>query len=314
MASTVRHDRHLLLTVFTRVAEEGSFVGAARALGLSPASVSSHVRALETRLRTRLFDRTTRSVSLTPQGDTYYRHVREILDSVNAADHMFTPHRQAPVGTLRVAAPALLGSLILIPGLPALLRAWPDLRVELTLTAEHQDILGGKLDVCLQWTMAPEPGLVYRPLGLCPVRTVASPSYLRRRGVPKTPDDLHKHDLIGVRAVPGAVLSTWRFQQAGRMVSRDYPCRFTADSGEAQIVAALAGGGIFQAMHYAVADLIGEGKLVPVLGAYDWSGPPLGAVHLPNRYLLPKVAVFLDFVKRQISGKIDPYRDDWDNR
>jgi DNA-binding transcriptional LysR family regulator len=117
-----------------------------------------------------------------------------------------------------------------------------------------------------------------------------------------------------VRSSPGVYLSSFRFEHDGRMFSRDFASRVTVDLGDGPALAALAGVGVGQSYHYAVAHLIDEGGLVPILDDWSWSGPPLGAVHLPNRFLSPKVQVFLDFVKESLGGKVSPYRADWDNR
>jgi len=307
-------DRFLTLTIFTNVVEKGSFARAAAALDLSPATVTEHVQALEARLNTKLLHRTTRRLSLTPEGATYVEHCRHILARLEEADETLAAHRTSPRGTLRVMTPPMLATLVLIPRMPKFLERYPDLRVEFTLSGQAPDFVAQNLDLSLQVTMQPDPGVVFRPLGLCAVRTVATPTYLKRRGVPRTPDDLAKHDIIGVRAAPGVLLSSLRFQHNGRMFTREANSRLVADSGEAQRAAALAHGGIMQGVQYAVADLLESGKLVRVLPEWDWSGPPLGAVHLPNRFLGRKVEVFLDFAREQLAGKISPYRTDWDNR
>jgi LysR family transcriptional regulator for bpeEF and oprC len=307
-------DRFLTLTIFTTVVEKGSFVRAAAALDLSPATVTEHVQALEKRLKTKLLHRTTRRLALTEEGAAYVEQCRHILARMEEADEMLAAHRTSPKGTLRVMTPPLLGTLILIPKMPKFLERYPDLRVEFTLSGQSPDFVAQNLDLSLQVTMQPDPGVVFRPLGLCAVRTVATPTYLKRRGVPRTPDDLARHDVIGVRAAPGVLLSSLRFQHNGRMFTREANSRLVADSGDAQRAAGLAHGGIFQGVHYAVADLLESGKLVRVLAEWDWSGPPLGAAHLPNRFLGRKVDVFLEFAREHLAGKISPYRADWDNR
>jgi DNA-binding transcriptional LysR family regulator len=176
------------------------------------------------------------------------------------------------------------------------------------------DLVQQNLDLAILINPDPSPGVIFRPIGLCAVRTFASPAYLRKHGRPKHPDDLAKHSVIGVRTSPGVYLSSFRFQQDGRMISRTFPSRVTVDLGDGPALAALAGVGIGQSYNYAVAHHLEEGKLVPVLDDWSWSGPPLGAVHLPNRFLSPKVQVFLDFVKDSLGTKVSPYRADWDNR
>lgn len=307
-------DRFLTLTVFAKVVERGSFASAADDLDLSPASVSGHVKALEARLKTRLLNRTTRRVAPTDEGAAYYAHCKQILQHLDEADGMLAAQRESPRGTLRVLMPPLLGTLIVIPAMPAFLQRYPDMRVEITLAVHTPDLVGEGLDLAICVTPRPDPGVVFRPLGLVAIRTLASPDYLARRGVPATPDDLAGHDLIGVRVSPGHLFSTWRFQQDGKPITRDFECRLVADSGDAQRAAAKAGGGICQGAHYAVQDMIESGELVPVLDDWSWTGPPIGAMHLPNRFLSPKVQVFTDCVRGLLEGRVTPYRVDWDNR
>jgi len=307
-------DRLLTLEVFASVVEKGSFVGAANALDLSPASVTEHVQALEKRLKTKLLNRTTRRVALTAEGAAYYEQCKQILARIEEADGMLAAQRSSPKGTVRVQGPQVLVSGILIPRITKFLQAYPELSVELSISAAMPDLIQQNLDLALLINPDPNPSVVFRPIGLCAVRTFASRAYLRKHGTPRTPDDLVRHQTIGVKPAPGVYLSTFRFQRAGRMISRDFPCRVTSDSGDGQAAAAIAGAGIGQAYNYAVAHLFEQGLLVPVLDDWSWTGPPLGAVHLPNRFLSPKVQVFLDFVKSSLGDKVTPYRSDWDNR
>jgi DNA-binding transcriptional LysR family regulator len=307
-------DRLLTLEVFTAVVDKGSFVGAARALDLSPASVTEHIQALEKRLKTKLLHRTTRRIALTDEGAAYFEHCKQVLARMEEADAMLTAHRLSPKGTLRAQGPQVLVNTILLPRLPAFLERYPDLSVEFSVSAAMPDLVQQNLDLAILINPDPSPGVIFRPIGLCRVRTFASRGYLRKRGTPKHPDDLAHHSVIGVRSSPGVYLSTFRFQQDGRMISRAFPSRVTVDLGDGPALAARAGVGIGQSYHYAVAHLIEEGMLVPILDDWSWSGPPLGAVHLPNRFLSPKVQVFLDFVKECLGDRVSPYRTDWDNR
>lgn len=304
-------DRFMALKVFTAVVDAGSFSGAGRALDMSTASVSEQVKALEKHLKTRLLTRTTRSMRLTDEGTAYYEHACQILARMEEADSMLAAQRVSPKGMLRVAMPQLLGTSIVLPAMPRFVAQYPDMRVEFTLTGQAPSFTAQNLDLALQITAAIEPGLVFRPLGLCRIVTVASPRYLAQRGVPRAPEDLDAHEIIGVRAVPGIPTSVLRFERDRKMVARSHNARVIADSGAAQVVVALADGGIMQGAYYTVADHLEKGELVRVLEDWDWSGPPLGAVHPPNRFLLPKVGVFLQFVEELLKGRISPYREDW---
>lgn len=307
-------DRLLTLEVFATVVDKGSFVAAARALDLSPASVTEHIQALEKRLKTKLLNRTTRRISLTDEGAAYFEHCKHVLARMEEADGMLAAQRLSPAGTLRMQGPQVLVNVILMQQLSSFLARYPELSVELAVSAAVPDLMRENLDLAVLINPDPAPGVVFRPIGLCPVRTFASPEYLRRHGAPKHPDELARHSVIGVRSSPGVYLSTFRFQQDGRMISRDFASRVTVDLGDGPSLAAAAGMGIAQSYHYAVAHLFEEGRLAPVLDDWTWSGPPIGAVHLPNRFLSPKVQVFLDFVKGALGDKVSPYRADWDNR
>jgi LysR family transcriptional regulator for bpeEF and oprC len=307
-------DRLFMLEVFTAVVEKGSFVGAARALEVSPASVTEHIQSLEKRLKTRLLHRTTRRIALTEEGAAYFEHCKQVLARMEEADAMLAAHRLSPKGTLRVQGPQVLVNTILLPRLPSFLERYPELAVELSISAATPDLLQQNLDLAILINPDPNPGVVFRPIGLCRVRTFASRAYLRKHGTPRHPDELAAHSVIAVRSSPGVYLSSFRFQKDGRMFSRNFPSRVVVDLGDGPALAALAGIGIAQSYHYAVAHLIDDGKLVPLLDDWSWSGPPLGAIHVPNRFLSPKVQVFLDFVKETLGAKVAPYRADWDNR
>lgn len=307
-------DRLLTLEVFTAVVDKGSFVAAARALDLSPASVTEHIQELEKRLKTKLLNRTTRRIALTEEGAAYFEHCKQVLARMEEADAMLAAQRSSPKGTLRVQGPQVLVNGILLPRLSKFLERYAELSVEFSISPAMPDLVQQSLDLAILINPDPSPGVIFRPIGLCAVRTFASPAYLRKHGKPKHPDDLAKHSVIGVRTSPGVYLSSFRFQHDGKMISRTFPSRVTVDLGDGPALAALAGVGIGQSYNYAVAHHLEEGRLVPVLDDWSWSGPPLGAVHLPNRFLSPKVQVFLDFVKESLGAKVSPYRADWDNR
>ena len=307
-------DRLLTLEVFTAVVDKGSFVAAARSLDLSPASVTEHIQELEKRLKTKLLNRTTRRIALTEEGAAYFEHCKQVLARMEEADAMLAAQRSSPKGTLRVQGPQVLVNAILLPRLSQFLERYAELSVEFSISAAMPDLVQQNLDLAILINPDPSPGVIFRPIGLCAVRTFASPAYLRKHGKPNHPDDLARHSVIGVRSSPGVYLSMFRFQQDGKMISRNFPTRVTVDLGDGPALAALAGVGIGQSYNYAVARHLEEGTLVAVLDDWSWSGPPLGAVHLPNRFLSPKVQVFLDFVKESLGAKVSPYRADWDNR
>ena len=305
-------DRLLTLEVFTAVVDKGSFVAAARALDLSPASVTEHIQELEKRLKTKLLNRTS-GASRSP------RKAQRTSSTVAGARAWKKPMRCSPRSAarpeaLRVQGPQVLVNGILLPRFSKFLERYAELSVEFSISPAMPDLVQQSLDLAILINPDPSPGVIF------PADRLVRGAHLRfarvstQHGKPKHPDDLSKHSVIGVRTSPGVYLSSFRFQHDGKMISRTFPSRVTVDLGDGPALAALAGVGIGQSYNYAVAHHLEEGRLVPVLDDWSWSGPPLGAVHLPNRFLSPKVQVFLDFVKESLGTKVSPYRADWDNR
>ena len=302
-------DRLLTLEVFTAVVDKGSFVAAARALDLSPASVTEHIQELEKRLKTKLLNRTARRIALTEEGAAYFEHW-QVLAHGSRCD----ARRAAQLAQgLRVQGPQVLVNGILLPRLSKFLERYAELSVEFSISPAMPDLVQQSLDLAILINPDPSPGVIFRPIGLCAVRTFASPAYLRKRQAEASRRSFEaQRDRRAHFA--GGLSPSFRFQHDGKMISRTFPSRVTVDLGDGPALAALAGVGIGQSYNYAVAHHLEEGRLVPVLDDWSWSGPPLGAVHLPNRFLSPKVQVFLDFVKESLGTKVSPYRADWDNR
>ena len=178
-------DRLLTLEVFTAVVDKGSFVAAARALDLSPASVTEHIQELEKRLKTKLLNRTTRRIALTEEGAAYFEHCKQVLARMEEADAMLAAQRSSPKGTLRVQGPQVLVNGILLPRLSRFLERYTELSVEFSISPAMPDLVQQNLDLAILINPDPSPGVIFRPIGLCAVRTFASPAYLRKHGKPK---------------------------------------------------------------------------------------------------------------------------------
>ncbi|MET4478098.1 LysR family transcriptional regulator [Bradyrhizobium sp. F1.13.3] len=257
--------------VVLRVAEAGSFAGAARELGVTPAAIARLVGRFEATHGARLFRRSTRALSLTPDGERFLAEVRgPALALAAAASRLGAPVGVA--GTVRVTAAASLAP-TLLHALASLLERYPALRVEFTLDDHFADLGGGRWDLAVQ--IAPriaDASLLARRLAPLPLVTLAAPAYLARHGTPLTPDDLAKHRLIGLRFPATGRLMPWLFRAPGgtRRLQPDFA--LTVDGSDALRAATVLGAGIGQA---GTAALLGSGGLVTVLGAY---APPPWAV------------------------------------
>ncbi|MCR0984852.1 LysR family transcriptional regulator [Roseomonas populi] len=260
--------------VILRVAEAGSFAGAARLLGVTPAAVARLVGRFEVGHGARLFRRTTRTLSLTPDGERFLAEIRgSALALAAAAGRLGAPLGVA--GTMRVTAAASLAP-PLLQALTPLLERHPALRVELALDDHFADLGGGRWDLAVR--IAPriaDAGLLARRLAPLPLVTLAAPAYLARHGVPGTPDELAQHRLIGLRLPATGRMMPWLFRGPGGTRRLQPEVALVVDSSDALRAAAVLGAGITQAGAEGTAALLASGSLVAVLGSH---APPPWAV------------------------------------
>ena len=260
--------------VVLRVAEAGSFAGAARSLGVTPAAVARLVGRFETAHGARLFRRSTRALSLTPDRERFLAEVRgPALALAAAASRLGAPVGVA--GTVRVTAAASLAP-TLLHALAPLLDCHPALRVELAFDDHFADLGGGRWDLAVR--IAPriaDASLLARRLAPLPLITLAAPAYLAKHGVPQTPDDLVEHRLIGVRFPATGRMMPWLFRASGgtRRLQPDFA--LVVDGSDGMRAAAALGAGIAQAGSEGTAQFLASGGLVMVLEAY---APPPWAV------------------------------------
>lgn len=294
--------------VFVRVVDAGSFVRASDQLETSNAAVTRQVAALEKHLGVRLLNRTTRKLSLTSSGEAFLGKAREILDDIAEAEGTFGGRHAALAGVLRVSAPLSFGIGHLSRLLPAFRGRHPNLRLDLDLSDRVTDLTAEGIDVALRIAREPSRNLVARPIA--PVRLVvcASPIYLKRRGTPRHPSELAKHETLSYSYLEAGDL--WSFRRPGEEpVQVQVHPAVHANNGDILRELALAGGGIVLQPSFIVGADLMRGTLVPLLE--EWKSPELMlyAVYLTQRQLSPKVRAFIDHVVESI-GK-EPYWENW---
>lgn len=280
------------MTVFVAVADLQGFAPAARKLGFSASAVTRMVAALEERLGARLLQRTTRSVMLTDVGARYLHRARQILADIEEAEGSAQAERARPSGRLVVSAPVGFGRLHVTPLISAYLQRYADVSGELRLTDRMVSLVEDGIDVAVRIGHLPNSRLVARQVGSMPRVVVASPDYLARRGQPKTPDDIVKHDTIQF----GVIASTpeWRFVQDGDDIRITHMPRFTTDVADAAIWHAEHGGGLTRVLAYQAADALAAGRLKRVLTEFEPPAVPIHIVYPTSRLLSAKVRVFID--------------------
>jgi DNA-binding transcriptional LysR family regulator len=284
------------MEVFARVVELGGFSAAARALHMTPSAVSKLIARLESRLGARLFNRSTRRLQLTPEGTTFHERAVRVLADIEAAEREAAAGA-VPRGLLRVNSSVPIGSLYLLPVIPAFLAQYPEIRLDLTLTDTVVDLLEQRADVAVRAGPLRDSRLVARKLGESRVHVVASPDYLARNGPLRTPADLIHHNVMAFnfdRQVQG-----WPFLDGAGGVTH-YPQigNMLVSDGDTMRKLAIEGLGLARHSRYHVDADLRAGRLVTVLEDYNPGDlEPVHAVYVGQGGHLPaRVRAFLDFL------------------
>lgn len=288
------------LRIFARVVELQSFSEVARRAGVTPATVSKHVSSLEAALHARLVNRTTRRLFITDAGQRLYEHCVRVLQELDEAESELAEIKGEPAGSLHVTAPLMLAMWHLSPRLPAFMKRYPKVTVDINASIEKVDLFQERIDVALRIADTVEPGLV--AFKLAPYRRTfcAAPAYLERHGTPQTPEALAEHNCLVSR---GAVLNaSWPVQRDGTLGSVRVTGNLVADNGEIIRHAAIAGLGIAMAARWMVEDDLRAGRLTEILAEYAPTNRAIYAVLPRQGSLTPKVRAFVDFLRECYAG------------
>lgn len=280
---------------FVAVAEAESFTAAAKRLGISIAQVSRQVSALESRLSTKLLYRTTRKVSVTEAGQTYYQYCRQVLDGLEEAERAMTNLQLIPKGKLRLTAPVTYGEKVIAPLVNDFILRYPELEVQLNLTNQKLDLVGGGYDLAIRLGKLEDSSMMAKRLSSRTLYVCASPEYLSTYGVPHSLAELDRHNCLQGN------LDYWRFQDRGKPYNVRVKGNMKCDSGWALLDAALKGIGIVQLPDYYVQPSLACGKLMNLLEHYQEADDGIWAIYPHNRHLSPKVRMLLDFLDESLS-------------
>ena len=292
-------DRLLTLEMFVAVASEGGFAAAARKLGSSPPAVTRGIAALEARLGTSLFHRSTRAVALTDAGAAFLEQARRILADLAGAERELRGAEAEPRGQLHLTAPVMFGRLHVLPVVSALMAQYRDLAVRMMLIDRNVRIVEEGIDVAVRIGPLADSSLKAARIGAVHQMLVASPAYLARRGAPTRVADLAGHELIG--AMGPRAMTEW--QLASTRWRLDPRPRLVMNTVDGLLAAAEAGQGIANLLSYQVADALDAGRLIALLRDEQ---PPVLPVHLlfePSRAGLPAVRLFIAAMKQRARMK-----------
>jgi len=284
------------MQLFVRIVELGNFTRAAEQLDIPRASATALIRQLEQHLDTGLLQRTTRRVSPTPDGETYYRYCVTILAELEAAESALSQSARHPRGRLKVDLPPSLGRLVVIPALPDFYRRYPDIMLEISVADRIVDLIQEGVDCVLRIGSLPDSTLKARPLASLSQVTCASPDYIARRGVPRSPDALDGHCCIEfLSATTGRVDPLW-FTVDGQPQSRRLPASLAVNNGTSYVAACEAGLGIAQAPRYHVAPQLEQGTLIELLPEFRPPALALNLLYSGQRQVPPRLRVFIDWL------------------
>jgi DNA-binding transcriptional LysR family regulator len=294
-------DSAQVMRAFVQVVDRASFSAAAGDLDITPSAISKLVTRLEDRLGVRLLHRTTRRLSLTPEGETYCERARDILAAIADAEAEVSRAGRVPRGRLRVSCITAFALHQLVPALPEFNERFPDVTLELSVSDRIVDLLAENADVGIRTGDVADPSLVARKFAEVERGLYASPDYLALRGVPENPQQLSGHDCIVLTSFPSP--NHWMFRDNDTIMDFEIAGRFVVDTGEAALKLAIAGGGITRLGDVLAAEAIREGRLVPVLRhCYAAERAPISAVYPQGRHRMPKVRAFIDFLVEKFAG------------
>ena len=289
-------DRIAAMNAFVRVVEAGTFTKAADTLDLPNSTVTRLIQQLEDDLKVRLLHRTTRVITVTPEGATYYERVVRLLADLADIESSTKQSRAKPSGKIRVVTPAAIGALVVVPALADFYRLYPDVDIELDIGNRHIDLVAEGIDCAIRAGEVDAQYLAARPIGEFGFTTCATPEYLRIHGKPHSPDDLRAQPTVGMGSARDGRSLPFQFSKGGQAHELALNHKLVVNDTNAYLAAGLASLGIIQAPTYCVREAVERGQLVPVLEDWDQSLVPVHVLYAPNRYLSAKVRAFIDWV------------------
>jgi DNA-binding transcriptional LysR family regulator len=287
-------DKFQEMRAFVAVVNAGSFVRAAEDLKMSKTAVSRLVADLETRLGTRLLQRTTRKLSLSQEGEVFHERCKGLLDDIQEAEAELSTHTGEAIGQLRVNVPVTFGLLQLAPLWPRFLSMHPKVILEVTLADRLVDLVDEGYDLAVRIAQLPSSSLVSRQLTATRLILCASPEYLQRHGTPTHPSDIAGHSVISYTLLSTGDL--WAFDGLGGPVEVKVLPRMRTNSGDTCCAAAVGHQGIVLQPSFLVGEALASGALIEVLPQYRSIELGVYALYPSRKHLTPKVRVLIDFL------------------
>jgi DNA-binding transcriptional LysR family regulator len=281
---------------FVAVAQASSFTKAAKVLAISTAQVSREVSALENRLNTKLFYRTTRKVSLTEEGAVYFQHCRQVMAGLEDAERAVGNLRNMPQGSIKLTAPVTYGEKYIMPLVLAFMAHYPEVEVNMVLTNQTVDLVEGGYDLAIRLGKLTDSSMMAKRLTSRTQYVCAAPKYLSQYGTPHSLSELKQHNcLVGNTEY-------WRFIESGKEKSIRVTGSLSCNSGYSLRDAAINGIGLIKLPDYYISQDLKSGQLISLLENYQEPKEGIWALYPQNRHLSPKVRLLVDYLAQELAG------------
>ncbi|MBP2551022.1 DNA-binding transcriptional LysR family regulator [Neorhizobium galegae] len=292
-------DQLSAMRVFLRVVETGNFTRAAAALDMPKTSVTNQVQALETHLRTKLLNRTTRRVALTTDGALYYERALQIVSELEELDSSLSNSNTQPSGRLRVEMAGAFADCLVIPALCDFVKQYPQIQLDIGVGDRLVDYIAENVDCALRAGTPTDQSLIARKVGQIKLFSYASPIYLERHGTPTHPRDLEtSHFCVGYLNAQTSRVMGIDFSKGDELIETTPRYILSVSDSRSYVGAAIAGLGIAQSTPFLVKEALEKGQLVPVLTDWDCEILPLYIVYPQTRHMSNKLRVFVDWLTR----------------
>jgi DNA-binding transcriptional LysR family regulator len=291
-------DKFQEIRVFSAVVDASSFVAAADSLGMSKAAVSRYVSELEQRLGVRLMHRTTRKLSLTPEGEVFLARCRDILASIESSEAEISTRSVTASGLLKVSVPVSFGIRHLAPLWSEFLSDHPQVTLDVQLADRVIDLVDEGFDLAVRIARLPDSSLISRQLASTRLVLCAAPSYLKRRGTPAHPSELAQHDVLGYSLM--AMGDQWQFTGPEGPVSVKVRPRMWTNNGDSCVAAALQGSGIQLQPTFLIDEELASRQLVEILPQFRSVELGIYAIYPSRKFVLPKVRAMVEFLANKL--------------
>lgn len=296
------------IAVLVKVAETGSFTGAAKSLAISPSGVSKSLRRLEDRLKIRLVSRSTRSVHLTDEGRMLVEQYRQILVEIEDVEALLARRLARPSGRVRLQVPVGLGRRVITPLMVRFSEEFPEICLDIEMSDRSANPTEEGIDVAVRAGNPDDSRLVARKLGEIQFQAVASPHYLSEYGEPYTPAELVSHRCLSYYIPHSGRYREWQFEATnGKRFTQSLPGRLNVNNAQALMYAAIDGAGIALLSKFIVSDAVRAGQLQPILRGYKPIGPTAWLLYGEQRFQLPRVRAVVEFLLQRFPAILDSH-------